>query len=55
MMFDSGSLNSNYYWGETKNSALCLFNKSLALSIDITFVLCSQCVFFSFQEMRLVV
>jgi hypothetical protein len=28
MMLDSGSLNSNYCWGETKNSALGISNKS---------------------------
>jgi hypothetical protein len=55
MMLDSGSLNSNYCWGETKNSALCLSNKSPALSIDIIFVLRSQCVFFSLQGRSLAV
>jgi len=38
MMLDSGSLNSNYCWGETKNFALCLSNRSPALILFLCFV-----------------
>jgi hypothetical protein len=47
MMLDSGSLNSNYCWGETKNSASYLSNKSPALSINIHYNIWSSFPHFS--------